>query len=79
MIFHRRGKPIGDFRKVWNKACKSVGLVGGLKGYTPYDCRRTAVRNLIRAGIEEFVAMTISGHRTSSMLDRYNITSDEDI
>lgn len=79
LIFHRRGKPVGDFRKVWKKACEAVGLVAGKEGYTPYDCRRTAVRNLIRAGVEESVAMKISGHRTRSMLDRYNITSDEDI
>jgi Phage integrase family len=79
LIFHRRGKPIGDFHKVWGKACAAAGLVGGVKGYIPYDCRRTAVRNLIRAGVEESTAMKISGHRTRSMLDRYNITSDEDI
>ncbi|MGZ8373318.1 MAG: tyrosine-type recombinase/integrase [Nitrospira sp.] len=79
LIFHRRGEPIGDFRKVWKKACQAGGLVGGVNGYVPYDCRRTAIRNLIRAGVEESVAMKISGHRTRSMLDRYNITSDEDI
>ena len=79
LIFHRSGKPIGDFRKVWKKACQAVGLVGGVEGYTPYDCRRTAVRNLVRAGVEESVVMKISGHRTRNMLDRYNITSDDDI
>lgn len=79
LIFHRRGTSIGDFRKVWYKACAAAGLVGGKEGYVPYDCRRTAVRNLIRAGVEESVAMKISGHRTRSMLDRYNITSDTDI
>jgi integrase len=79
LIFHRRGKPIGDYRKVWKNACQAVGLVGGIKGYTPYDLRRTAVRNLIRAGVEESVAMKISGHRTRAVFDRYNITSDDDI
>ncbi|MGC4097350.1 MAG: site-specific integrase [Nitrospira sp.] len=79
LIFHRRGKLIGDFRKVWKKACQAVGLVGGIKGYIPYDCRRTAVRNLRRAGVEESVAMKISGHRTRSTFDRYNITSENDI
>ncbi len=78
-IFHRRGKAVGDFRKVWKKACEAVGLVGGLKGYIPYDCRRTAVRNLIRSGVEESTAMKISGHRTRSMLDRYNIQDEQDI
>ena len=79
LIFHRRGRPVGDFRKVWYKACTAVGLVGGKKGYTPYDCRRTACRNLIRSGVEESVAMKISGHRSRSTFDRYNITSDDDI
>ena len=79
LIFHRRGKAVGDFRKVWKKACEAVGLVGGLTGYIPYDCRRTAVRNLIRAGVEESTAMKISGHRTRSMLDRYNIQDEQDI
>ena len=64
---------------VWYKACTAVGLVGGEKGYTPYDCRRTAVRNLVRAGVEESVAMKISGYRTRSTFDCYNITSDDNI
>ncbi len=79
LIFHRRGRSVGDFRKVWKKACEAVGLVGGLNGVVPYDCRRTAIRNLIRAGVEESTAMKISGHRTRSMLDRYNIQDDQDI
>ncbi|NOU08627.1 MAG: site-specific integrase [Nitrospira sp.] len=79
LIFHRRGKVIGDFRKIWKGACEAAGLVGGLNGYIPYDCRRTAVRNLIRSGVEESTAMKISGHRTRSMLDRYNIQDDQDI
>lgn len=78
-IFHRRGKAVGDFRKTWRRACEAVGLVGGLKGYIPYDCRRTAIRNLIRSGVEESTAMKISGHRTRSMLDRYNIQDEQDI
>lgn len=79
LIFHRQGKSIGDFRKVWKAACKAAGVVGGVRGYIPYDCRRTAVRNLTRAGVEESVAMKISGHRTRAVFDRYNIRSNEDI
>jgi hypothetical protein len=72
--------------KAFHGACVAVGLgmktgpkVWQYKGLLPYDLRRSAVRNLSRAGVPETVSMKISGHKTRAVFQRYNITSVEDV
>jgi integrase len=69
------GVPIKDFRDMWAKATEAAGVPGLLF----HDLRRTAARNLRRAGIAEGVIMKIGGWRTRSVFERYAIVSQTDI
>jgi len=74
-VFHRNGERIQSFGKAWHTACKSAGFDGKLV----HDLRRTGVRNLIRAGVPQSVAMKISGHRDARIFARYNIVDTRDV
>jgi integrase len=74
-VFHREGRQIKSIRQGWRTACEKVGLIGKI----PHDFRRSAIRNMVRAGIPEKVAMAITGHETRSVFERYNIVAGADL
>lgn len=72
-VFHWNGHPIKKLRRSWKRACAAAGMPDRLL----HDFRRTAVRNLIRAGVQQAIAMKITGHKTGSIFRRYLIVDEE--
>lgn len=71
-LFHHNGKPIICFTRAWRGACAKAGVPGRL----PHDMRRTAVRNLERAGVPRSTAMRLTGHKTEAVYRRYAIVDE---
>lgn len=74
-IFHRDGRPIKAFRRAWISSCRKAGVPDRI----PHDFRRTAVRNLERAGVARSVAMMMVGHKTEAIYRRYAIVAEVDL
>jgi integrase-like protein len=87
-LFHRDGKQIKHFRRSWISACVEAGLgmcitapngkiVKKVAHRVPHDFRRTAVRNLERAGVPRSAAMKMVGHKTEAIYRRYAIAEEK--
>jgi integrase len=83
-VFHNDGERIRHYKTAWHSACVSAGVGRwkdpanrrGYVGPVVHDLRRTAVRNLVRAGVPEIVAMRLCGHKTRAIFDRYSVVNE---
>jgi integrase len=74
-VFRRDGVPVRKWRTALRDACRKANVPHRLL----HDCRRTAARNLIRAGVPERIAMLLTGHKTRAVFDRYNIVNEREL
>ena len=74
-VFRRDAVTVRAWRAAWPEACRRAGVPGRFL----HDCRRTAARNLVRAGVPERVAMLLTGHRSRAIFDRYNIVQEAEL
>jgi integrase len=74
VFFRPKGRPVGTFYTAWATACEAANVAGRIF----HDLGRTAARDMVRSGTPERVAMTVTGHATRDVFERYNIVSDQD-
>src|SRR6516162_6604399 len=75
LFTRENGEVVKDFRITWDKLTEAAGVPGLLF----HDFRRSSVRNMIRRGVPQKTARTVSGHKTDAVFARYNIVSEDDI
>jgi integrase len=76
-VFHRAGRPVRG--KILRRHFRRAVTAAKLEGLIFHDLRRSAVRNMVRAGVSPHVAMAISGHRSPAMFRRYDVVNLEDV
>ncbi len=74
-VFTRGSKAVRYFGRSWD----IIAATAGCPGLLFHDLRRSAVRNLVRSGVTEHVAMKITGHKTRSVFLRYDIVDERDL
>src|SRR6266550_3215783 len=74
-VFRRDGVPVREWRTALRDACRKAKVPHRML----HDCRRTAARNLVRAGVPERIAMLLTGHKTRAVFDRYNIVNEQEL
>ena len=76
-VFTYQGRHLRSIRTGWQKTCKELGEK--YEHLLVHDLRRSAIRNMVRSGVSEKIAMRISGHRSRSVFDRYNVCDENDL
>jgi len=76
LLLHVNGRPLREMKSDWKRACKAAGITAGRKGggVVLYNLRHSCLTNLAAAGVPDWTARAISGHKTDSAHKRYAIT-----